>query len=64
VSAASPRRDEVQVDDEVERLQQHADRDRNRHLDQVAWDRALGEVFHGPEGCGKSATVSGWRIDT
>jgi hypothetical protein len=45
--AASPMlRDEVQVDEEIQSLEQHADGDRHRHLDEVLGNRTLGEVVH------------------
>ena len=40
-------RDEVQVDEVIERLQQHAGRDRHGERDQVAEHGAVGEILHG-----------------
>ena len=39
-------RDEVQVDQEIERLRQHAGRDRRGHGNEMARYRALGQVAH------------------
>ena len=40
-------RDEVQVDQQIRGLKQHPEGHRERHLDDVSCDRALGEVIHG-----------------
>ena len=40
-------RDEVQVDEEIQRLENHADGDRHRHCHEQPGDRPLSEVFHG-----------------
>ena len=41
------RRDEIQVDEEIQRLEQHARGDRRGHGDDVADDGVLSQVFHG-----------------
>ena len=39
-------RDEVEIDDVVQRLEQHAGGDRRGHREEVARNRAVGEVLH------------------
>jgi len=39
-------RDEVEVHDVIQRLQEHARGDRRRHADQLPVDRAVREVLH------------------
>jgi hypothetical protein len=39
-------RDEVEIDQHVQHLEQHADRDRRGHAQQMAWNRALRQVLH------------------
>ncbi len=39
-------RDEIEIDQQVQGLRQHAGGDRHRHRQQVAGDRALGQVAH------------------
>ena len=59
-------RDEVQVDQEIERLGQHAGRDGRGHGHEVPGNRALGQVAHGggvrwytTAGCGGQAVEQG-----
>jgi hypothetical protein len=39
-------RDEIEVDEEVKRLEDHSRRHRHRHGDEMARDRSLGKILH------------------
>jgi len=41
---------ETDINEEIERLRQHADRDRQRHVQQMARNRALAQVAHRKKG--------------